>query len=131
MSRICGFLGIAFLIVDLAIIGMPGTPGFDTSHLILESTIHEFSSLVTIASALGNMAAAGFLQLGLKLVAYGLIRFAIPLAPTAAQESHWSLAGLCVIGILYRTLVALNQTNLRRMLLHKPCRSGGAMYCCF
>ena len=55
------FLGITFLIGGLAIIGMPGTPGFDAAHLILESAIHKFGALVTIASALGNVAAAGFL----------------------------------------------------------------------
>ncbi|MCU7926736.1 MAG: NADH-quinone oxidoreductase subunit M [Candidatus Thiodiazotropha sp. (ex Dulcina madagascariensis)] len=55
------FLGIAFLIGGLAIIGMPGTPGFDAAHLILESAIHRFGALVTIASALGNVVTAGFL----------------------------------------------------------------------
>jgi NADH-quinone oxidoreductase subunit M len=55
------FLGITFLIGGLAIIGMPGTPGFDAVHLVLESAIHKFGALVTIASALGNVAAAGFL----------------------------------------------------------------------
>ncbi|MCU7905807.1 MAG: NADH-quinone oxidoreductase subunit M [Candidatus Thiodiazotropha sp. (ex Epidulcina cf. delphinae)] len=55
------FLGITFLIGGLAIIGMPGTPGFDAAHLILESAIHRFGALVTIASALGNVVTAGFL----------------------------------------------------------------------
>ncbi|MEW8209897.1 MAG: NADH-quinone oxidoreductase subunit M [Candidatus Thiodiazotropha taylori] len=58
------------------------------------------------------------LLVGLKLGAYGLIRFAIPLAPNAAQELHWLLAGLGVVGILYGALAALNQTNLRRMLAY-------------
>jgi NADH-quinone oxidoreductase subunit M len=58
------------------------------------------------------------LLVGLKLGAYGLIRFAIPLAPGAAQELHWLLAGLGVMGILYGALAALNQTNLRRMLAY-------------
>ncbi len=55
------FFGITFLIGGLAIIGMPGTPGFDAAHLILESAIHKFGALVTIASALGNVVTAGFL----------------------------------------------------------------------
>lgn len=55
------FLGITFLIGGLAIVGMPGTPGFDAVHLILESAIHRFGALVTIAAALGNVVAAGFL----------------------------------------------------------------------
>ena len=55
---------------------------------------------------------------GLKLGAYGLLRFTVPLAPSAAREFHWLLAGLGVIGILYGALAALAQTNLRRMLAY-------------
>lgn len=55
------FLGAAFLVAGLAIIGMPGTPGFDAVHLVLEASIGRFGGLVTIAAALGNVVAAGFL----------------------------------------------------------------------
>jgi len=58
------------------------------------------------------------LLLGLKLGAYGLIRFAVPLAPDAARELHWLLAGLGVVGILYGAVAATAQTNLRRMLAY-------------
>ncbi|MES9971088.1 MAG: NADH-quinone oxidoreductase subunit M [Candidatus Thiodiazotropha sp.] len=68
--------------------------------------------------ALEGPAPVAALLVGIKLGAYGIIRFAIPLAPTAAQELHWLLAGLGVIGILYGALAALNQTNLRRMLAY-------------
>lgn len=53
---------------------------------------------------------------GLKLGAYGLLRFVVPLAPQAALEFHWLLAGLGVVGILYGGVLAFRQTNLRRML---------------
>ncbi len=55
------FLAIAFLTFGLAIVGMPGTPGFDAAHLILEASIDQFGALSTVATALGNVAAAGFL----------------------------------------------------------------------
>lgn len=55
------FLAIAFLSFGLAIVGMPGTPGFDAAHLILEASIDQFGALSTVATALGNVAAAGFL----------------------------------------------------------------------
>lgn len=55
------FIGIAFLISGLSIVGMPGTPGFDAAHLVLEASIHRFGALITIAAALGNVVAAGFL----------------------------------------------------------------------
>jgi NADH-quinone oxidoreductase subunit M len=55
------FLAIAFLSFGLAIVGMPGTPGFDAAHLVLEAAIARFGALPTVAAALGNVAAAGFL----------------------------------------------------------------------
>ena len=70
--------------------------------------------LPTIAME-GPVAIAAIMT-GLKLGAYGLIRFTVPLAPAAAQEYHWLLAGLGVIGLLYGAVAALNQTNLRKML---------------
>jgi NADH-quinone oxidoreductase subunit M len=54
-------IGTAFLIAGLSIIGMPGTPGFDAAHLMLEAAIRKFGAMVTIAAALGNVAAAAFL----------------------------------------------------------------------
>ena len=53
---------------------------------------------------------------GLKLGGYGLLRFALPLAPQVAQACYWLLAGLGVVGIVYGGLAALAQTNLRRLL---------------
>lgn len=54
-------IGIAFLVAGLSIIGMPGTPGFDAAHLMLEASIVRFGALLTIAAAMGNVVAAGFL----------------------------------------------------------------------
>ena len=53
---------------------------------------------------------------GLKLGAYGLLRFTIPMAPDAAHTFQWLLIGLGVIGVIYGAVAALSQTNLRRML---------------
>lgn len=66
--------------------------------------------------ALEGPAAVAALLTGIKLGVYGLIRFAAPLAPAAAQELHWLLAGLGVVAILFGAFAALAQTNLRRML---------------
>lgn len=53
------------------------------------------------------------LLVGLKLGAFGLIRFAIPLAPDVAQEMHWLLAGLGTVTLLYGAVGILGQSNLR------------------
>ncbi|MBT3197076.1 MAG: NADH-quinone oxidoreductase subunit M, partial [Gammaproteobacteria bacterium] len=60
--------------------------------------------------------AIAIIMTGLKLGAYGLIRFALPLAPEFAQQYHWLLAGLGVTALLYGGVAAINQTNLRQML---------------
>ncbi|HRH14053.1 MAG TPA: NADH-quinone oxidoreductase subunit M [Azonexus sp.] len=53
------------------------------------------------------------LLVGLKLGAYGLLRFAIPLAPAAAQDLHWLLAGLGTVTLLFGAVGILAQSNLR------------------
>lgn len=53
---------------------------------------------------------------GLKLGAFGILRFAVPLAPTAAREYVGLMVGLGLFGLLYGALVALRQSNLRSML---------------
>ncbi|WP_457668436.1 complex I subunit 4 family protein [Thiolapillus sp.] len=74
-----------------------------------------FHTWLPVVSMEGPVAVAA-LMTGLKLGAYGIIRFAVPLAPNLAREFHWLLAGLGVVGILYGALLAVAQTNLRQML---------------
>jgi len=68
--------------------------------------------------AMGAPAAVTALLVGLKLGAYGLIRFAIPLAPIAARDLHWLLAGFGTVAILYGGVAALAQSNLRSVLAY-------------
>lgn len=58
------------------------------------------------------------LLMGLKLGLYGIIRFAVPFAPQATQQYSKILAGLGAFCALYGALIALRQTNLRRMLAY-------------
>jgi len=53
---------------------------------------------------------------GIKLGAYGFLRFIIPLLPQAAEEWYWLLALLGIISMVYGALIALVQVNLRRLL---------------
>jgi len=54
-------IGVAFFLAGLSIVGMPGTPGFDAAHLVMEAAMERYGALLTIAAALGNVVAAGFL----------------------------------------------------------------------
>jgi len=55
---------------------------------------------------------------GLKLGAFGIIRFAMPLAPSAAVQYSWALGIVGAITLVYSALIALQQTNLRRLLAY-------------
>jgi NADH-quinone oxidoreductase subunit M len=58
------------------------------------------------------------LLVGLKLGAFGLIRFAVPLAPQVALDLHWLLAGLGTVALLYGAVGMLAQSNLRVALAY-------------
>ncbi len=53
---------------------------------------------------------------GIKLGTYGFLRFVIPLLPEAAKEWAWVMLALGAAGIVYGAMIALIQTNLRRLL---------------
>ncbi|MBS1211389.1 MAG: proton-translocating NADH-quinone oxidoreductase, chain [Proteobacteria bacterium] len=67
-------------------------------------------------TAMQGPAAVGALLTGLKLGLFGIIRFAVPLAPQAANRHFGLIAVLGVTGAIYGALVALRQSNLRRLL---------------
>ncbi|TAL44823.1 MAG: NADH-quinone oxidoreductase subunit M [Methylovulum sp.] len=54
-------IALLFLISALSTMVMPGTPGFDAAHLLIEGIIEEDGWLVAIAILLGNVLAAAFL----------------------------------------------------------------------
>ncbi len=55
---------------------------------------------------------------GLKLGVYGILRFTMPLAPVAAVEFSWILSVFGAATLIYGGLIALQQTNLRRLLAY-------------
>ena len=58
------------------------------------------------------------LLIGLNLGVYGIIRFTMPLTFSAAVEYSWALGILGAISLIYGALIALQQTNLRRLLAY-------------
>lgn len=69
----------------------------------------------TEAPTAGSVMLAGVL---LKMGAYGLIRFGIPLFPDAARELTPMVLTLAIIGILYGALVAMMQKDLKRLIAY-------------
>jgi NADH-quinone oxidoreductase subunit M len=54
-------LGLTFLLAALSTMAMPGTPGFDSAHLMLEGAIETHLWGVAVAMAAGSVASAAFL----------------------------------------------------------------------
>ena len=54
----------------------------------------------------------------LKMGTYGFIRFAIPLFPDAAQYWGWLFMLIGVVGIIYGALVAMVQTDIKKLVAY-------------
>jgi NADH-quinone oxidoreductase subunit M len=53
-----------------------------------------------------------------KMGTYGLLRFSLTMAPAGAQRCASWIAVLAIIGIIYGALIALMQTNLKRLIAY-------------
>ena len=69
----------------------------------------------TEAPTAGSVILAGVL---LKLGAYGLIRFAVPLYPHAAHTFAYPIIVLSVIAIVYGAIVSIVQPDLKRLVAY-------------
>jgi NADH-quinone oxidoreductase subunit M len=54
----------------------------------------------------------------LKLGAYGFLRFSLPIAPDASQELAWLMIALSLIAVVYIGLVALVQTDMKKLVAY-------------
>ncbi len=67
------------------------------------------------APTAGSVILAGVM---LKMGTYGLLRFAIPLFPSAVEQFAPLMAGLAVAGIIYGALVAMVQRDMKKLVAY-------------
>jgi len=54
----------------------------------------------------------------LKLGAYGFLRFSLPIAPDASHELSWLMIALSLVAVIYIGLVALVQTDMKKLVAY-------------
>jgi len=54
----------------------------------------------------------------LKLGTYGILRFGVSIFPQAALDLSWLLAALAAINVVYASLAALAQTDMKKMIAY-------------
>lgn len=67
------------------------------------------------APTAGSVILAGVL---LKMGIYGFLRFCLPLFPYASHEAVFLVSSLAVIGIIYGALMALVQTDIKKLVAY-------------
>ncbi len=63
----------------------------------------------------GTMLLSGIM---LKMAIYSIIRWQLPIAPQPAAEYMYVFVGLCVAGVIYGSILALKQTELKKLLAY-------------
>ena len=131
-----GGLPLLFAFMLLAVGGESGNYIFDYTELVKVARDNEYQTIIfflllfgfgiktplfpmhtwlPVLAQEGHPATVATI-VGLKLGAYGLLRFTVPMAPDAAHTFQGLMIGLGIIGVIYGGVAALNQTNIRRML---------------
>ena len=67
------------------------------------------------APTAGSVILAGVL---LKLGGYGFIRFSLPMFPEASAELTWLVFGLSAVAVIYTSLVALVQDDMKKLIAY-------------
>ncbi|QEE48520.1 NADH-quinone oxidoreductase subunit M [Flavobacterium alkalisoli] len=67
------------------------------------------------APTAGTMLLSGIM---LKMAIYSIIRWQLPIAPAPAKEYMYPLIALCIAGVIYGSILALKQQDLKKLLAY-------------
>lgn len=76
------------------------------------------------SSTPATMLLAGLLS---KMGVYGLLRIALPMSPLGAKEMGYMVMVLGVVGLIYGSIVAVKQDNLKRLIAYSSFAHMGLM----
>ncbi len=54
----------------------------------------------------------------LKMAIYSIIRWQLPIAPKPAADLMYVFVGICIAGVIYGSILALKQTDLKKLLAY-------------
>jgi len=113
--------GVSFNLIELLKVPVPA--GLQTGIFFLlclgfavKAPIFPFHTWMPRVLEQGPVVGMSVFLVGTKLGTYAFLRFIIPLLPEAADEWFWLLALMGALGMIYGALIALIQTDLRRLL---------------
>ena len=113
--------GLSFNLIELLAVPVPA--GLQTGIFFLlclgfaiKAPIFPFHTWMPRVLEQGPVVGMSVFLVGTKLGTYAFLRFIIPLLPEAAHEWFWLLALMGAVGMVYGALIALVQTDLRRLL---------------
>lgn len=133
------FLGSALMLIALLYLGMKAEsfsiPNFYAISLTLTTQVLIFLAFLlafavkvpmwpvhtwlpdahTEAPAGGSVILAALM---LKVGGYGFFRFSMPITPDASHALDWLMIGLSLIAIVYIGLIALAQTDMKRLIAY-------------
>lgn len=84
--------------------------------LAVRVPLFPFHGWLPIVMQEGPIVGVNVFLVGVKLGAYAFLRFVIPLLPDAAAHLAWLVTLAGILGMVYGALLALVQTDLRRLL---------------
>jgi len=83
--------------------------------LAIKAPLFPFHTWMPKVLEQGPIVGMSIYLIGVKLGTYAFLRFVIPLLPEASHQWLWLVVTLAIISIVYGSMIALIQTNLRRL----------------